>query len=193
MEQIITEKLINILGKYSFKAEKGHGSFLTFDFGQPTVEYNETKKPIKYGKFKKVYPFNKFTFRRVNLKGDYLLWIFCTDWKIFVSDIEISHSESKDKIIENAMYYLEGQKIIKIEIQISPTKTIFYFDLNSKLECRNINYDNHDESWFIYDNVDEVLTFRQDGKFNLSKIEENPFDKDKTWFDLNRNNLIIEI
>lgn len=158
-----------------WNVEKGIGSFLTFEFGKPQIEFTE---PKIWGNLK--YPLNQSEARRVFLKGTERLWIYCVDWTIFLKGVEIAHNESEDKQIDIGTKMLNGQILQKIEINSKIGETKFVFDLGGELLTYNKTHDKTDESWTMY--VDEnVLTMNNIGQFNLSKsnriTEESEFEK----------------
>lgn len=188
MDDLIKEKLLSIMGTFSWKVWKSIGSFLFFEFGAPIIEINEPRVEIKnFGKYGKLFPFNKYPYRRVRINGELCLWIEMTNWKVFVDEKEIAFEESSDKKIEYATHFLEGQKIIKIEINVKPLETIFYFDLNTKIKCFNESYKKNDTAWLIKESNGQYLAFRQDGKFSHTSIGED------NWMKLENGQIKIEI
>ena len=149
-----------------WNVEKGIGSFLTFEFGEPQIEFTEPKvwKELEY-------PLNQTEIRRVFIKGSEKLWIYCVDWKILSKGIEIAHNESDDNKIKIGAKFLNGQILEQVEISTITGETKFIFDLGGELIIKNKTHEANDESWMLF--VGElVLTMNNKGHFNLSKSSE---------------------
>jgi hypothetical protein len=148
----IIEKIKNIP---CWSVEQGYGSFLTFEFGQPHLEVREpllenAKKHLRY--------------RAVKVHGEWHLWIYCCSWEIYLNSRLIAHSESPRRKIRNALKYINGQKIIKVEIDCETADTVFYFDLGGVLRTEHYNDDIY-EQWMLYEPQGNVLSVRNDGMY----------------------------
>lgn len=149
----IIEKLYNIP---CWLVKQGHGSFLTFEFGKPHLEVreplsNSVKKHLKY--------------RKVTLHGEWHLWIYCCSWEIHLDNKLAAHSESSRSKIANALKYIDGQKIVKIEVEPITADTIFYFDLGGVLSTKHYD-DEINEQWFLFEPKGNVFSVRSDGMYS---------------------------
>ncbi|NVD27313.1 hypothetical protein HUO14_05285 [Parasphingorhabdus flavimaris] len=138
--------------------KKGHGSFLTFEFGEPKLEVVESK--LADGKFR----------RNAHVHGDWHLWIYCCNWRIFQLDEQIAWSESDDKLIGKATAILNGQKLTSVTVEPQQGSSAFIFDLGGKLETWSYGDDPTDEQWMFYGPA-KVLGYRADGKFSLNRAD----------------------
>lgn len=169
MNKEISIAIKQVLHQRTWQCKKGHGSFLTLDFGTPIISYLEPKIAKKnIGIYGNKFPFNKYAYRKTLIKGEYHLWIYYTNWKIFVDNIEIAFDNSNGDTIDDATYFIQGQAITKVKIYKQPYKTIFYFDLNTKLECYNNTYEKGKEMWILFSPDRNTITFRNDGKWILT-------------------------
>src|SRR5436190_21978946 len=95
--------LNRLLGLPSWLAERGHGSFLTFEFGRPELRVGEVREVT--------HPFSEGVaitsrLRSAYVYGDWHLWIYCCNWSISVDGQELAHSESPDITMRRAIYVL---------------------------------------------------------------------------------------
>ena len=154
---IVQEILAPLFGKYCWQAQKGYGSFLTFEFGNPHVdtrERNQTNNGIK----EKI--------RRTAVHGDWHLWIYLCDWSIISQGAVLATSSSTARLIKRAMYRLDGQILEQAEIQ-PDCRTSFIFELDDRLETtpnRN-GYGPDSELWHLYQHSGNVFTLRADYKY----------------------------
>lgn len=163
---------LKISNKPCWNVQKGIGSFLTFEFGEPKIEFTEPKiwKHLKY-------PFNQSQRRRVFFKGTEKLWIYCVDWKIYMNGVEVAYNESDDTQINNGTKLLNGQILNEVEIDCQNGMTKFLFDLGGELVTCNQTHQDRDEAWMLF--ADErVLTMNNIGQFNLCDLNYVTSDED---------------
>lgn len=143
-------------------AKHGHGSSLTFEFGKPRLEVLEPRPPRPESSPK----VNRLRAeRRVWVKGDWHLWIYCCHWRLFEKTKQLAHSESSAAVIGRAVATLDGQKLQVVEVNPATGDTVFRFDLGGRIETRR--YDRDHEQWMLYQPSGYVLAVRGDGQFSL--------------------------
>ncbi len=155
-----------IYGLPCWRVAPGHGSFLTFEFGEPHLEVREPEptNPKYSAKMNR-----DLASRRVFIHGDWHLWIYCCDWKVLSKGKFVGKSTSATSY-QRAADLLEGQKLIRVEIIARPCRTVFEFDLGGVLETRP--YDPASEQWMFFDRAtDKVLTLRADGFFSHNRSD----------------------
>lgn len=164
------KKIINyfkpILNEHSWNVQKGYGSFLTLEFGNPRIEYSEPEnwKHLNI-------PLKEHKKRNVIIKGTHQLWIYCCNWQIKANGQNIAFDESTDEKIWNAVNYLNGQKLNEVIIDLKKQITIFKFDLGGEITTFNEAYNHGSEMWMLY-MPKEVLTLNNMGKFNICKLND---------------------
>jgi hypothetical protein len=161
---------VGLFGLPSWHVKKGHGSFLTFEFGSP----NQDISKVHEFKSSEIQVEKK---RIVSIHGDWHLWIYCCGWKIFQESRLLSHDESDSEKIKIACSALDGQKIEDIEVELKSMNTRFSFDLGGYLET-NPYSDEIDTQWYLYCPRGKVFDFRSDGYYSYEK-GNTPIDKDK--------------
>ena len=168
-----------------WNVEKGIGSFLTFEFGKPQIEFTE---PKVWSQLK--YPLNQNKIRRVFLKGTEKLWIYCVDWIVYYNETAIAHNESKDEQINIAANVLNGQILELIEIDTESGETKFKFDLGGILTTCNRTHNEKDESWMLFVK-DSVLTMNNSGQFNFGN--SNQVSSNETFVTINEKQIKVTL
>ncbi len=148
--EIVKRVFSPILGKPAWQVKKGHGSFLTFEFGKPSLNVREPKAP---------YPemsdrVHELRGRRlVTVRGEWHLWIYCCHWEIRSKDKFLSHNESPDAVIDEAASFLDGQILESVTV-LPDASTIFQFDLGGTLKTRPWEEKGDEEvyeQWMLYE------------------------------------------
>src|SRR6516165_10824081 len=127
----------------SWNVQKGHGSFLTFEFGQPSLEIGQVQEswPTSFG--------FACGHRSAFVHGDWHLWIYMCAWRMRQDGNVICESDSDEVTIARGCGVLNGQALSSVVVPTAGT-TIFRFDLGGLLEC--IRYPDHqpeDNLWHL--------------------------------------------
>jgi len=160
---IINDVFQPILGKPCWQVEQGYASFLTFEFGEPHLQIQEPRQASKQAteKLRK-----RWARRHIFVHGDWHLWIYICDWRIFLHEEEIANNTATRKTIRKALLELDGQVLTSVTIKKSYI-SVFEFDLGCKLEVipNHDDYKKTDELWLLYEPSGYVFTLRADGKY----------------------------
>ncbi|WP_373060433.1 hypothetical protein [Zunongwangia sp. H14] len=155
-----------IVGQFIWGARQLTGSFLTLEFGKPTIEFGRVHQPSEKNRF----PFNKFERRRVRIKGEYSLFISMSNWKIYADKTELAYDESERNEIKLALQFINGQKLSSITLNTEENLTELKFDLGGKIVISGEWYtDDLNEMWSFYTGTNKVLTYRNDKKISYEK------------------------
>ncbi len=154
----IVELFQPLIGVPSWNVKKGYGSFLTFEFGNPSIEIREPRDvPNSSPRVRQI-----FARRRVTLRGQWHLWVYCCGWRIWIGKNELAFNESTDDEIARACSELDGQAIQDVICQPKFGRTRFVFDLGGILDTAP--YDEElSEQWMLYLPDGNVYTYRSDG------------------------------
>ncbi len=171
---MIDEVYTPIYGKYCWNAEKGYGSFLTFEFGNPRLiilEYVRSRNDIEQKR------------RSVYVHGDWHLWIYLCDWVITSTDGIQADSTSSTRMIKRAMAQLNGQALNRVSVQ-PDGKTFFEFDFFGRLETlpNPAEYGEESEQWLLYEPSGKVFVLRADMKY--SHQSGSTKKKEEAWLPL---------
>lgn len=138
-----------LIGKPVTQVQLGHGSFLTFDFGQLMQETTISKNG------------------RVSIHwfGEWHLWVYMCAWRIDKNDTPFVSCEDDRIIIADKVQALQGTSIVKYEILNIAYDTKFYFGDNFTVTLFGIyTADPACVAWYLYDmQVGKVLTVRAGG------------------------------
>ena len=161
-----------LIGLAAWSVRKGHGSFLTLEFGAPHLEIRE---PIvaRHSTSERVR--KSLARRRVRPAGEWHLWIYCCNWRAWSEGVEIACSESPDDKIIAAADDLDGQFLTGVTAEPKKGTSKFTFDQGSFLETWPWDDDNT-EQWMLYMNTDEVFIYCADGCYQICPKSGNHDD-----------------
>ena len=147
-----------LVGLPSWNVTKGHGSFLTIEFGTPRLKIREPRDvPNAMPRVRQL-----FARRLVTLHGQWHLWIYCCGWRIRMPGKVLAHNESTDEEIAEACRELNGQALTEVRHTTVVGQTYFGFDLGGVLETGPYN-DELVEQWMLFLPDGNVYTYRSDG------------------------------
>lgn len=164
------------LGKPSWLVKHGHGSFVTLEFGEASVEVGESR--LRRWRPRQGDP-EMFMGRSAHVHGEWHLWIYCCLWSLSVEGRELAHCESDDITIARALVVLEGQALANVEADVDGRST-FSFDLGCVLSTKPAppgTYSHEPvDQWLLYQPTGQVLTFRGDGCFRSQDRDDSSDD-----------------
>jgi hypothetical protein len=113
--------------------------------------------------------------RSAHVRGDWHLWIYQCAWTLALSGITLAHSESDQATIRRALRALNGQALIRVQIDPDEGRTEFAFDLGCDLTA--FQYPEHDgdepdELWMLFEPSGQVVTTRSDGTISRTPSAE---------------------
>lgn len=161
---IIAEIFTPMYGKPCWQCRQGHGSFLTLEFGEPHVHIKEPR-PVSEHASERI---RKNASRRsVRVQGDWHLWIYLCDWRIFSDTQLLAADNSKRRVIRRATSELEGQLLTRVSVDNTSCVSLFEFDSGGKIEAipNTTVYESTDALWLLYEPSGDVLTLRADGQY----------------------------
>lgn len=142
-----------LLGLPAWGVEQGHGSFLTFKFGEPKLEVWEYSSA------------DSGLLRHAHVRGQWLLWIYCCHWRALKNGAQLAWSEDDQALIGRATAMLNGQKLVEIHVDPGTGRSTFAFDLGGTLETWPYGDDPNEEQWKIQTETD-VFAYRADGRYS---------------------------
>ena len=155
-----------VYGLPGWHVSPGWGSFLTFEFGAPYLEIREPITPK--GKVSEKAR-RDLTRRAVSIRGEWHLWINCCNWNVLFNRKLIGESTSR-RSYQDAADFLDGQKLTRVLIDSSESRSFFEFDLGGRLETSP--YDVGSEQWMLFDrSVRKVLTLRADSHYSYDDFD----------------------
>ena len=167
----IDELFSPLIGLPCWNVKHGHGSFLTFEFGNPGLTIHEPRDtPDTTPRVKE-----SLTQRLVTVHGQWHLWVYCCGWRIQQHKKQYAHNESDDAKITAACSALDGQALTQV-ITPRTSWTQFHFDLGGMLTTGPYD-DKCNEHWMLYCPGGCVYTYRSDGRVSFGSKDQTPDDK----------------
>ncbi len=147
-----------LIGLPCWHVKPGYGSFITLEFGEPRLEIREPKDARKDAtpKVRKI-----FSQRKVTVRGQWHLWVYCCNWSIMKRDHIVGCSTDNDTVPAGTQF-LDGQ-ILTNATTDSSFSSRFTFDLDGELTTRPRDADS--EQWMLYQPDGNVLSLRGDGTY----------------------------
>jgi hypothetical protein len=182
LKTLVEEVFRPLAGVPCWNVKRGYGSFLTLEFGAPYLEVRDPRPP-KEGRSEKA---NRLLATRgVYVHGDWHLWIYCCNWRVFQGETVAGKSTSHLQM-DNGARALDGQILTGIEVDLSAGIWNFQFDLGGCLATqryarRSRYYAEDKEQWLLYQPDRMVLTVRADGKYSHQHGETRP--SEERWHD----------
>lgn len=166
-------------GLPSWSVAKGHGSFVTMEFGDPQLRISE---PTMQSVFLEGAPPTVLR-RQANVHGQWHLWIYCCEWSLTLEGSQLAHNESDDPTIARALGVLNGQAISAVTIDPTNGSTRFDFDLACALTTTPAPPGTYSTptvyQWLLFQPSGDVLTVRSDGRYQLGP--GNSKQEDERW------------
>lgn len=155
----------DLIGKPAWLVQRGYGSFITLEFGEPHLTVTMIEKRNR---------------RLATVTGDWHLWIYCCDWKISRGGERIARSSSREESITKGVAELDGQILTGVEVDPLTAASRFSFDLGGVLETKRWkNEKDSFEQWLLYGPDGNVLTLRDDARYSWHQAREAPGTE--TW------------
>lgn len=168
----IVELFRPLIGLPCWNVKQGYGSFLTFEFGEPSLATREPRDiPHASSRVREV-----FARRLVTVHGQWHLWIYCCGWQIRLRGEGLADDESSDDKIAAACGALDGQALQQVTLGPYVGWTQFHFDLGGMLTTRPYE-DELEEKWMLYCRDGNVYTYRSDGTASFGPGTRKPHEE----------------
>lgn len=167
-----------LVGLPAWGVQKGHGSMLTFEFGEPSLQIRE---PINTSAEASPRTSASLARRKITPRGEWHLWIYCCNWRCTANGIEIARSDSADADIAAAAAELDSQRLLAVTVEPHRGRSTFMFDLGGLLETSPYD-DGEDEQWLVYRRSGDVFAYRADGHYSWGPPDKRP--EDEVWLPL---------
>jgi hypothetical protein len=110
--------------------------------------------------------------RRVRVRGEWWLWVYCCYWRLTFGDLELATGSSSLRRIEQATAQLEGQELVSAAVEPATGTTRFDFDLGCTLHCRRFERGDAAELWMLYKPSGYVLSVHGNGSFSHQRVTD---------------------
>jgi hypothetical protein len=165
MIQTFHDAFAPLLGLPAWSVKRGHGSFVTLEFGNPRLDVREPDRSLRIVESPRTERILRR--RRVTPVGDWHLWIYLSAWELRQGGETIATWDFDVDSVDAALSELDGQVLKTFDLRPSPFETVFDFDLGGQLVVRPYESASLDpeELWLLYEPSGEVLTLRSDATF----------------------------
>ncbi|MCY7279428.1 MAG: hypothetical protein LH610_00760 [Sphingomonas bacterium] len=150
-----------MIGVPAWGVKRGHGSFLTFEFGEPSLVVEERQSAEKGLR------------RSTYVQGQSHLWIYCCHWRAMQDDQQLARSEDTNDLMDRATATLYGQKLMAVSVGAKTGHSRFTFDLGGSLETWPYGDDRTDEQWIVHRGA-EAFAYRADGLYSHGPGDKTP-------------------
>jgi hypothetical protein len=158
-----------LVGQLVWSVRRGHGSFLTFEFGRSHLAVRE---PIK-AKSRNAKIRAGLERRRVFCEGQWGLWVTYSYWKIAAEDKSCDHEDEHSKVDE-VLTIIDGQKLLGAKFSPKNKMLTMRFDLGGSVQIwLPENPEDHgNDMWMLRNNErGYILTCLNDGELDRSKVQ----------------------
>jgi hypothetical protein len=157
-----------LYGKPCWGVKHIYGGIISFEFGRPRLEVHEPQR-ISPKASRRVCEF--FAGRRVHIKGEWTLLVWCCNWEIFRRGSRMGTSRMRSNL-ERVALSLDGQKLVDFSVEPQKVRSIFKFDLGGKLVTTS--YNREEDLWMVYEPSGKILTLRGDSRYLYSTSYHTP-------------------
>lgn len=160
----VVDLLAPLLGRPAWQVRRGHGSFLTMEFGNPRLEVREPRHlAIDVSETVR----RNFQRRRVTVVGEWHLWVQHCTWRLSVKNASVDSEEMNKDAVEAALAELDGQKLVKVRSNDSGAIALS-FDLGGQLVIRAAEPPSDDDMVTLHDASGVVFAVRPQGVVKLT-------------------------
>jgi hypothetical protein len=151
-----------LIGKLVWSVRRGHGTFLTMEFGEPhldVVEPTEThanaSEEIK----------RHSTRRHVDLCGDWHFWLQHCHWLVTTLYCKAGSEDFGEEMLTAALQELDGQRLVSVERGEIPSSAILKFDMGGQIVIWPAGYaEPDDDQWSLHEFQGGIVSFNCEGE-----------------------------
>jgi hypothetical protein len=165
--QQIKQFFARFIGQLVWQVRRGHGSFLTMEFGTAHLAVRE---PISASSDSSEKVKRNLQRRHVTITGDWHFWVQYGDWKITTADGVLSSEDPSGSRFDECLCDLDGQKLVSVGAGTREQSCAFNFDLGGILEIWP-SKEIPDDQWGLYGWDGDVVTCRNDGVLVFEKAD----------------------
>lgn len=140
-----------LLGLPCWGVKQGHGSFLTFEFGERGLD---PRRPDG---------------------GEWHLWIYCCHWRAVRAGRQLAWSEDSRGLIGQTVTMINGQQLLAVKVDPDRGRSTFHFERGDSLETWPYDDDEEDddEQWLVMSRG-EAFSYRADGFYSCGPSNTPP-------------------
>lgn len=167
MDQV-AELWAPLIGRLAWNVRRGHGSFLTIEFGSPHLLVRE---PIasrsNSDKVRRL-----LQRRAVYVEGDWHFSILYGDWKLSTAGGTLDSDKDRGSPLDECLDDLEGQKLLSVETSGVGHSCVWKFDLGGVLEIWP-SAEIPDDAWTLHPWNGDIIAYQPDGTLSVAEGERH--------------------
>lgn len=172
----ISRAFAPLIGLPAWQVRRGHGSFLTLEFGAPHLRNQDSIAPTLTVNGKVAALLRR---RKITPRGEWHLWIYCCHWRVIVGGNETANSEAADADIAAAAKEIDWQILTSAAADPACGTSVFEFDHGAvTLQTRPYGTGG-DTQWMLYMQSGDVFSYREDGSYSLGPASQAP--EEQVW------------
>ncbi|MBW0005450.1 MAG: hypothetical protein JO216_18405 [Hyphomicrobiales bacterium] len=169
----VKDAFLPLLGELVWSVHRGHGTFLTMEFGLP---HRIIREPIVASKEASARVKRNLAKRRVTIVGDWHFWIEMAHWEVKTTNCSVSDHDVQAVKIDEALHELDGQKLLSVGFGEQASSCILRFDLGGFIHI--FPYENYQHSgkdsetqlWSISHFNTQIVYLKADGTLTTYKL-----------------------
>lgn len=168
----VTELFAPLIGRSCWQVRRGHGSFVTIEFGEPRLVIREPRD-VHVDAPKEVA--RAFSKRRITIVGQWHLWIQFCHWKLTVGVKSITDADLDKDAIDAALDELDGQNLVLVSQNPTDATCELRFEMGATLTMFPSADFTEDDLWTLHCEDGSIFAYRSDGALLLDS--ESPTRK----------------
>lgn len=156
-----------LIGQLVWHVRRGHGTFLTMEFGEPHLEVVE---PTEANPSASDDVRRRLARRRVYPCGDWHFWIQHCRWIVATRNFKAESETFNEEVLTSTLQELDGQKLVSAGAGQLPHSCVFKFDLGGQIDVRpadDVELD--DDQWSLHKWQDRIVSFNCDGELIIEE------------------------
>jgi len=158
-----------LMRRVVWQMRRGHGSFLTMEFGTPHLVVREPIVPSLDHSDRVTRILRR---RRVDVTGDWHFWVEYGDWRISTADGVLTSDDPPGSSSDECLRDLEGQRLVSVVPGSHAQSCGFEFDLGGSLDIWPSN-EIPDDQWSLYRWDGDIAAFSNTGALIFEKADPN--------------------
>jgi len=156
-----------IIGLLVWSVKRGHGSFLTMEFGNPNLEVRE---PVVSSLSAMPKVTEALARRHVSIKGTWHFWVQDAVWGVSVGSKKCRY-DSDNKVVDDVLKNLDGQRLIAINVADGTRELVLDFDLGGVLDISPLpeQLSSGLDVWSLHQWEGDIISSSQKGVISIEK------------------------
>jgi hypothetical protein len=165
--ETIKRFFIRFIGEIVWQVHRGHGSFLTMEFG---LSHLSVREPVAVSSGTSPRVMHNLKRRSVVIVGDWHFWVQYGDWKLATAWGTLTNYDPPGTPLDECLRDLDGQRLASVGSGSMVGSCEFGFDLGATLQIWP-STEIPDDQWSVYGWNGDIVTCRHDGELVFEKAD----------------------